>query len=85
MSESLQITKTHVSQPPQPAPNQDSTVVSEIEAAVDRIDAYVKSKQKQEQIEERCCNAIIHGLVENNTTFKDLTEICDSIHFHKEP
>ena len=42
VSESLQITKTHVSQPPQPAPNQDSTVVSEIEAAVDRIDAYVK-------------------------------------------
>ena len=84
VSENLQITKTNVSQPPQPAPSQDSTVVSEIKAAVDRIDASVKSKQKQEQIEERCCNAIIHGLVENNTTFKELTEICDSIHFNKE-
>ena len=37
VSENLQITKTHVSQRPQPAPNQDSMVVSEIEAAVDRI------------------------------------------------
>ena len=27
---------------------------------------------------------MIHGLVENTTTFKELTEICDSIHFNKE-
>ena len=84
VSENLQVTKTIVSQPPQTIPGHDSTVVSEIKAAVDRIDASVKTKQKQEQTEERSCNVILHGLVENNATLKELSEICDAIHFNKE-
>ena len=36
VSENLKVTKTNVSQQPQPVPTQDLTVVSEIKAAVDR-------------------------------------------------
>ena len=50
VSENLKITKTNVSQPPQPVPTQDLEVVSEIKAAVDRIDASVKSKQNRSKL-----------------------------------
>ena len=49
-SENLKITKINVSQPPKPVPTQDLTVVSEIKAAADRIDAFVKSKQNRSKL-----------------------------------
>ena len=76
--ENIQISKTHTT-----IASPDNTVVSEIKAAVERIDASVQSKKQHEEKEERACNAVLHGLAENNTTLNDLTEICDALHFHR--